>query len=131
MPILPSRLRALVVALPLTASLGGCLSWSRRPVDPPEPERFHFLGGPVRVTRTGGGPLVLVGVTVDRDSLYGNEYKKPHGRVTIPVSDVRKVETQRVDPLKVAALAVGSAAAAVTVVATFLYHSECSCVKAP
>ena len=128
MSILPSRLRMLVIALPLTASLGGCYSWSRRPVASPEPDRVRVLGGPVRVTRAGGPPVVLVGARISRDSLIGNERVKPYGRVAIPTSDVRKVETLRVDPLKSAALAAGSVAAAIAVVVVFLSGSECSCL---
>jgi hypothetical protein len=128
MSILPPRLRALVVPLALALSLGACHSWSRRPVASPEADRYRFLGGPVRVTRAGGPPVVLVGVRIDRDSLFGNERERPYRRIAIPVSDVRKVETRRVDPLETVAVVVLSAATAVTVVAVFLSGAECSCV---
>jgi hypothetical protein len=128
MSILPPRLSALVVPLALALALGACHSWSRRPVASPEADRDRFLGGPVRVTRAGGPPVVLVGVRIGRDSLFGNERARPNGRVAIPLSDVRKVEKQRVDLLESAAVAVLAAAAAVTVVALFLSGAECSCI---
>ena len=131
MSILPARLRTLVIALPLAASLGACHSWSRRPVASPEPDRVRFLHGSVRVTRTEGPPMVLDGVRMSRDSLFGNEHAKPYGRVAIPISDVRKVEARRVDPFETAAGGVLSAATAVTLVALFLSSSECSCAPRP
>jgi hypothetical protein len=122
------RLRPLAVAISLALALGACHSWSRRPVASPEADRDRFLGGPVRVTRAGGPPVVLVGVRIGRDSLFGNERARPYRRVAIPVSDMRKVETQRVDPLETVAVVMLSAAAAVTVIAVFLSGSECSCL---
>ena len=113
MSIVPPRLRTLVVALPLVASLGGCFSWRRGPVASPEPDRF--VGGPVRVTRAGGPPIVLVGVTIGRDSLYGNEHAKPHRRVAIPASEVRMLEEPRVNPVTTVALVVLLVSAAVGV----------------
>ena len=121
MSILPPRLRTLVVALPLVASLGGCFSWRRGPVASPEPDRF--VGGPVRVTRAGGPPVVLVGVTIGRDSLYGNEHAKPHRRVAIPASEVRMLEEPRVNPVTTVALVVLLVSAAVAVVARFFTHT--------
>jgi len=121
MSILSSRLRTLAVALPLIASLGACFSWRRGPAASPEPDRF--VGGPVRVTRAGGPPVVLTGVTIGRDSLFGNEHAKPHRRVAIPVSEVRKLEEPRVNPLATVALVVLTVTAAVAVVATFFTHT--------
>ena len=129
MSILPSRLRTLVAALPLVAALGGCYSWSRQPVPSPEPDRY--LGKPVRVTRADGVRMTLVGVRIDRDSLFGNQEAKPHGRVAIPLSQVRKVEARHVDPFETVALTALSTAAAFAFVATVLVRSECSCVSPP
>ena len=121
MSILPPRLRTLVVALPLIVSLGACFSWRRGPVASPEPDRF--VGGPVRVTRAGGPPVVLVGVTIGRDSLYGNEHAKPHRRVAIPASEVRMLEEPRVNPVTTVALVVLLLSAAVASVARFFTHT--------
>jgi len=121
MSILPPRLRTLVVALPLIASLGACFSWRRGPVASPEPDRF--VGGPVRVTRAGGPPVVLVGVTIGRDSLYGREHAKPYGRVAIPASEVRMLEEPRVNPVTTVALVVLLLSAAVASVARFFTHT--------
>ncbi|HVG43196.1 MAG TPA: hypothetical protein VM890_00645 [Longimicrobium sp.] len=115
------RLRASTLACLLALSLGACFSWRRGPVASPEPDRF--VGGPVRVTRTGGPPIVLVGVTIGRDSLYGNQHAKPHHRVAIPVSEVRMLEEPRVNPLATVGLVVLLVTAAVAVVATFLTHT--------
>jgi len=123
------RLRPVSLAVLLALALGACQSWSRRPVVSPEPDRVRFLSGPVRVTRTGEPPVVLVGVRISRDSLIGNERARPYGRVAIPVSDVGKVETRRLDPLETAAVVALSAAAAITVVALFLSGAECSCAQ--
>jgi hypothetical protein len=123
MSILSSRLRTLLVALPLLASLGACYSWSRRPAASPEPDRFRFLSGPVRVTRTEGPPIVLVGVRIGRDSLFGDERARPYRRVAIPLSDVRKVEARRVDPLTTGAVVVLSLAAFIAATGAFLIHS--------
>ena len=117
MSILPSRLRTLAVVLPL----GACFSWRREPAASPEPDRF--VGGPVRVTRVGGPPIVLTGVTIGRDSLFGNEHAKPHRRVAIPVSEVRMLEEPRVNPLATVGLVVLTVTAAVAVVAAFFTHT--------
>jgi len=131
MSILPSRLRALVVALPLAASLGACRSWSRQPAASPDPDRSLILHGPVRVTRTQGPPIVLVGVRISRDSLFGNEPAKPYDRVAIPVSEVRKVEARRVDPLATTAVVALSLATFIATTGSFVIHSECSCAPPP
>lgn len=125
MPILPSRLRALAVMLPL-ASLGACHSWNGRPIAQPEPDRI--LAGPVRVTRTDGSRVVLASVRMDRDSLFGNEQASPHGRVAIPISSVRTVEARRVNPIASAGVVVLSVAAGALVFANLLLHEECDCL---
>ena len=131
MPILPSRLRAPLVALPLAASLGACQAWSRQPAASPDPDRSLFIHGSVRVTHTGGPPVVLTGVRIDRDSLFGNERAKPYGRVAIPVSEVRKVEARRVDPLATTAVVALSLATFIATTGSFIIHSECSCPPPP
>lgn len=125
------RLRPLSLAVLLSLALGACHSWGNRPVATPERDRFQFLSGPVRVTRVDGPPMVLVGVRISRDSLFGNERERPYGRVAMPISNVRKVETHRVDLFESAAVVALTAAAAVTVVALFLSGSECSCAGRP
>ncbi|HVG43197.1 MAG TPA: hypothetical protein VM890_00650 [Longimicrobium sp.] len=131
MPILSSRLRTLAAALALAAALGACESWSRQPVASPEPERLVSIRGPVRVTRAGGPPAVLVGVRVGRDGLFGSEHAKPNGRVAIPVSDVRKVETQQVSPLAIAAVVVLAIGTFIAVTGAFIPHTQCSCLPPP
>jgi hypothetical protein len=121
MSILSSRLRPLVVVLPLALTLGGCFSWRRGPVTTLEPDRF--VGGPVRVTRADGPPVVLHGVSIDRDSLYGRLHEKPYGRVAIPVSQVRMLEEPRVNPVRTAGLSALLVVAAVAVIANFLTHT--------
>jgi hypothetical protein len=119
--LLSSRLRTLVIALPFALSLGGCFSWRRGPVTTLEPD--HFVGGPVRVTRADGPPVVLHGVSIDRDSLYGRLHDKPYGRVAIPVSRVRMLEEPRVNPVRTAGLTALLVGAAVAVVAMFFTHT--------
>jgi hypothetical protein len=119
----PSRIpRHLALALPLIAALAACGSWSRRPV----PTRAHeqFVTGPVRVTRTDGPPIVLERVTIGADSVIGREHARPHARVAIPASDVRRVEARRADPLRTSAVVILSLGAVVAVWAAFLVHTD-------
>ena len=118
-----SRFRPLALAFSLALSLGACQSWHRRPVASPEPDRFVSLRGPVRVTRAEGPPSVLVGVRISRDSLFGNERVKPHGRVAIAVSDVRRVETRRVNPLATGAVVVLLVTAFIAATGAFVIHT--------
>jgi hypothetical protein len=129
MSILSSRLRTLVLALPLATALGACHAWGRAPAA--SPTRDHFLRGPVRVTRTDGSSLVLVGVTIGRDSLFGSERARQRVRVAIPVSEVRKVETRRVDPLATAVVLVIPVTAFIAMTGTLVPHAECSCAPPP
>jgi hypothetical protein len=119
----PSRiLRHLALALPLIATLGACSTWSRRPA----PTRPHeqFRTGPVRVTRTDGSTIVLDRVTIGADSVIGRDHARPHARVAIPASDVRRVEARRVDPLRTSAVLILSLGAVVAVWAAFLVHTD-------
>jgi hypothetical protein len=124
------RLRPSALALLLAFSLGACQSWSRLPVSSPRPDRPVVIRGPVRVTHTGGPPVVLVGVRIGRDSLSGNEHAKPYGRVAIPVSGVRKVETREVHPLSIMAVVMLSVGTLIALGA-FVPHSECNCLPPP
>ena len=125
------RLHPVALIVLLALSLGACHSWGGGRVPSPEAERFRFLNGPVRVTRADGPPIVLVGVRISRDSLFGDEHARPYGRVAIPLSNVRKVETRRVDPLETGAVVALTAAFAVTLFAFVMSHSECSCIAQP
>jgi hypothetical protein len=116
-----SRVRRLAVALPLAAALGACTTWSRRPV--PAPAADEFYGGPVRVTRMEGSPVLLDNVTVGRDSVVGREHAAPHSRVAIPARDVRLVEARRVNPLRTGAVILVSLAAVVAVWGAFAIHT--------
>jgi hypothetical protein len=118
---LSSRLRRVVLALPLAASLAGCYSWSRRPVASPPPDRF--LSGPVRVIRREGPTEVLVAVTIGRDSLFGNTYANPRNRVAIPIGEVRMVEERRLNPVKIGGVVVLSFAAALVIISQFLVQT--------
>jgi hypothetical protein len=119
------RLRPLTLAFALALFLGACHAWHPQPVASPEPDRV--LGGPVRVTRTDGPPIVLAGVTVGRDSLYGREHDKPYGSVVIPLSSVRMVEARRVNALGTVSVVALSVAAVLGVVAALLANQACYC----
>ena len=102
MPNRPSRLRLTVVlALPLAATLGACNGWSRRPLPAPG-DRFATRSA--RVIRTEGSPILLDRVSISADSLVGLEHAAPHVRVAIPLSEVRMVETRRVNAPRTAAV---------------------------
>jgi hypothetical protein len=109
MSILPPRLRTLVVPLALAAALGACTQWSRRPI--PAPGEDRFFAGRVRVTRAEGPPVLLDSVTIGRDSVVGREVAAPRARVSIPVSEVRRVEARSANLLATAAIVLSAAAA--------------------
>ena len=102
------RTSVLVVVLAMTP--GACMQWSRRPH--PAPEQDHFLAGRVRVTRADGSAVLLDSVTVGRDSVVGREVSAARGRVAIPATEVRRVESRRVSPFATAAVVVLTVAAA-------------------
>ncbi|HET7234385.1 MAG TPA: hypothetical protein VFJ16_30505 [Longimicrobium sp.] len=119
----PSRiLRHLALALPLIAALGACSTWSGRPVTT-QPQR-QFLTGPVRVTLTTREAVVLDGVAISSDSVTGREHARPHARVAIPVSVVRRVEARGTDPLRTSGAVILALGAAVAVCAAFLMHTD-------
>ncbi|MFL5539850.1 MAG: hypothetical protein ACJ8J0_12695 [Longimicrobiaceae bacterium] len=96
------RLLPLVLAL----ALGACTTWGRQPL--PGPGQDRFLAGPVYVTRADGSSLILDNVTLTADSVVGRGRAGTHARVAIAAGEVRRVESQRADPLGTAATVVVS-----------------------
>ena len=72
-------------------SLAACTEWSARPVPPgPQPVAIE---GRVRVTRTTGQRLELLGVVVRNDSLYGTRADAVRSPpVGLALSEVARVE---------------------------------------
>jgi len=111
-------MRPLAVTLALAAALGACTTWSQRPVPSPAGEQRY--AGPVRVTRTEGRPVLLDGVTVGADSIVGRAHRNPDARIAIPISEVRRVEARRADPLATVVLVLATATAAVALWASYM-----------
>ncbi len=104
------------------AALGGCSTWGRRPA-PIQPHR-QFVRGPVRVTRTDGSRIVLDRVTFGADGVTGREHARPHARIAIPASEVRRVEARRADPLRTSAVVLLTLGAFVAITGAFLVHTD-------
>ena len=84
---------ALPIAL-LGISLTACIEW--RPQSLPMGPQPTEIRGRVRVRRTDGATLSLIGVEVRGDSLYGNhERAVMDPPVALALSDVAYVEAQR------------------------------------
>jgi hypothetical protein len=102
-------LRRLALVVPLAASLGGCMTWSRQPAAAPGQDRFFATA---RVTRGDGSVFVLDNVTVGRDSVVGRNDDAARSRIALPLAEVRSVEARRENALGTLALmALGAAAA--------------------
>lgn len=119
--------RRLALVLPLLAAAGGCATWSRQSTSARQ-ARYETYAGTVRVTRTNGESIVLDRVTVGVDSVVGLDHGS-RTRVAIPASDVRRLESRRVEPVRTAGLVVLAAAAAVGAVFALGVHSQCGCVQ--
>jgi hypothetical protein len=116
-PHRPSAFRRLVaLLLPLAAALGGCTTWSRRPVSAPGDDRFFAAA---RVTPVHGEPILLDRVTVSHDGVVGRRHAPPHARVAFAAGEVRRVEARRADPMATAMVAVVPILAAVVLWASF------------
>lgn len=106
----PPRLRRRAIAVVVAVALGGCTTWARQPV--PQPGEDRFLAGPVYVTRADGSTVILDNVTLSADSVVGRERAAARARVALAIAEVRRMETQRADPLGTAAVVLVSVTAA-------------------
>jgi len=104
------------LALSLTAALGACTTWSRRPVPVPGQDRCFAAA---RVTRGEGAPILLDSVTVGADSVVGREHAAPHARVAFATAEVRLVEARRTDPIGTVTVVLVPILAAVVLWASF------------
>lgn len=122
------RIRRIALALPLLAATG-CATWSQRSSSVGSQDVTY--AGTMRVTRADGGSIVLDRVTIGVDSVVGIDHASPRARVAIPTSEVRRLESRKVEPVRTGALVVLAAAAAVGAIYAFGVHSECGCVAPP
>jgi hypothetical protein len=88
-----ARRAILAAACPLL--LGGCMGWTDRPA--PTPAASRIIPGPVRLTRADGSAVVLADAIIRDDSIMGAPNHNPDAGVSLPLSDVRKVEVRRID----------------------------------
>lgn len=124
----PRHIRGIALALPLLAA-AGCATWSQRSSSVGSQDVTY--AGTMRVTRADGGSIVLDRVTIGVDSVVGIDHASPPARVAIPTSEVRRLESRKVEPVRTGALVVLAAAAAVGAIYAFGVHSECGCVAPP
>jgi hypothetical protein len=117
--VVPHARRAIfAAACPLL--LGGCMGWAERPA--PAPAASRIIHGPVRVTRTDGSSVVLADAIVRDDSIMGAPNHNPDTGVSLPLSNVRKVEVRHIDVASTtwAVLTGGAAAARVALYILFM-----------
>jgi hypothetical protein len=88
-------IRRSTVASTCVLLLGGCTTWEEPPA--PSPTEARAIHGLVRVTRSDGSSMELGDARVQRDSIVGTPRRNADARVAIALSDVRRVEVERVD----------------------------------
>jgi hypothetical protein len=124
----PRRTRRIALVLPLLAATG-CATWSQRSASVGSQDVTY--AGTMRVTRADGGAVVLDRVTIGVDSVVGIDHASPHARVAIPTSEVRRLESRKLEPVRTGVLAVLAAVGAVGAIYVFGYHADCGCVATP
>lgn len=111
--------KALAATLLLSTS---CTTWQPAAV-PPEQIPTRHPQAVVRVFRSGGLPVVLTGPYLRADTLHGAG-GCAFGICSIPLTDIRSVQIQRVDQGRTALLAVGLGVTAVLAVVAAIEASQ-------
>jgi len=102
--------RRSMVALGSALLLGACTTWTEAPN--PSPFSSRVIRGPLRIVRNDGFSIVLEDVSVRNDSVVGHEAGDDAALVAVALSDVRRTQSQQVEPVKsLGVLLVGAAAA--------------------
>lgn len=107
-----SRISALVMMV-LAISASGCMGWRTESVPPQELLRGGHEIPAVRVTRQDNAKVELFDPVLVGDSIRGTPTERAIQRITIPLSDVRQIQSRRTSMGKtlLMVLAIGGAVA--------------------
>lgn len=85
---------ALPFAAAILLSLSACSGWVVQPL-PVGPQPTRIAGRAVRVTRVGGEVLNLATAEIRGDTLYGTRLTAGDPYVTVPLSEVARIEVEQ------------------------------------
>lgn len=102
------RLRA---ALMLVLTLAGCAGWHSESVGPRELLQGEKKVTAVRVTRSNNDKVELYDPVLVGDSIRGTPTERAIQRITVPLDDIRQIESRRASVGRTALVILGVAGA--------------------